>query len=111
MRPLLALVALSLVLLAPAASARPLPIDDLPVEALPVGVRVIPTTTVPDESCPTCTGAGAAVGVGFTQCCDLPWASAGGGVETGAPGSVEARAFACYTAYVHECLVDQTVGV
>ena len=99
MRPLrLALPAAVLVALAalvPSASAaQALPVD--PAQALPVGVRIYD-----DDGY-------LAVGAGFTGCCDLPWFVAGVRVTQG-DGSADVRVFACYTAFVGFCLVDETV--
>lgn len=78
--------------LVPSASAA----QELPAAALPVGVRVYD-----DDGY-------LAVGAGFTGCCDLPWFVAGVQVTDG-DGSTGVRVFACYTAFVGVCFVDQTV--
>lgn len=105
MRLHLALLALFLLACcAPTASAA---------QELPVGVRVQHDEQLPGEdNCYDCTGATVGVGVGFTQCCDLPWFSVGATALTGdGDGTTEARLYACYTAFVHVCFVDQTATV
>lgn len=105
MRLALALPALVLFLLmAPAASAA---------RDLPVGVRVSHDETVPgDDGCHSCTGVSVAVGFGVTECCDMPFFGIGASVGTGSPGGgTEARVYACYTAFVGICFVDETLHV
>ena len=95
-----------LALLAPTAAAR-----ELPDAELPVGVRVYQDTQLPGEdNCYDCLGATVVVGVGFVGCCDLPWFSVGTSFLTGdGDGDTDVRVFACYTAFVGFCIVDETV--
>jgi hypothetical protein len=106
MRALLALAAFAmLTALVPSAAAA--------VEApdLPVGVRPHQDVTLPgDGGCHGCVGVSAGLGFGIAQCCDMPWFSVGGGVEAGDPGAdPTVRAYACYTAFLRVCVVDETI--
>lgn len=88
-----ALLALTTLAFVPSASAE----VALPAAPdLPVGVRVYDDNGY------------LAVGAGFTGCCDLPWFAAGLRV-TDDGSSTDVRVFACYTAFVGVCFVDQTV--
>lgn len=108
MRALLALAAFALLTaLAPSAAAAAEAPD------LPVGARLSHDETVPgDGGCHGCVGVSAGVGFGVTECCDMPWFSVGGGVSAGEPGSdATVRGYACYTAFIRVCFVDETIPV
>lgn len=90
--PALLALALGLAAVPSVAAAQELPAE----AALPVGVRVYD-----DDGY-------LAVGAGFTGCCDLPWFVAGVRVTDG-DGTTDVRVFACYTAFVGVCFVDETV--
>lgn len=103
MRLPLALVASALLLmLAPTVSAA---------QELPVGVRVYHDETLPgNPGCGTCLDVWVQVGFGMTGCCDLPFFGVGADVSADEGlRNGEVRVYACYTAFVGICFVDQTV--
>ncbi len=99
MRILLALLAASF-LVVPAASAAPVPVD----------VVVDPDVAVSPDGCDLCVDVGLEAGVGMTNCFDCPAHYTQNSVHAG-PGGASASTRVCYGAYVHFCLVDETVRV